>query len=39
MTKKEFVESLECNDLCFLKTKKKKSDSIKDAIYDKECSC
>ena len=34
----EFVKSLECNDLCFLATKRKSS-KIKDAIYDRECGC
>jgi len=38
MTKKEFVDTLKCDDLCFLKTKRK-SERIKDAIYDKECNC
>ena len=28
-----------CNDLCFLKTKKKKSSELDEEIYDNDCQC
>jgi len=28
-----------CNDLCFLKSKKKKNAQIEEEIHDKDCQC
>jgi len=34
----EMIEDMTCNDLCFLKTKKK-SQKIDEEIHDQQCDC
>jgi hypothetical protein len=32
-------EDMTCNDLCFLKTKKKNSQELEEEIHEQQCDC